>query len=204
APAAAAALAQCHELVGQKDKARDLYRSALATAGNDAAVLRAAAGFYLRAGQVPQAQEVLLRLTRHADRAAAAWARRTRAVLLAAEGDPAKAREALALLGGPDGGAAADPGEAVEDQRTRAKLLALQNSGSSRRAAANLLDGLIDRKVATPEDHLLAAQLHEAVGDWPRARQRYLGLLALPGGADPNAVVTAARSLLRHGEADGA
>jgi tetratricopeptide (TPR) repeat protein len=201
---AALALAACHELVGDKDRAAELYQAALGAARDDAATLRGAAAFYLRTNRVKEAQELLLRLSRHPDREASGWARRTRAVLLSAEGNPDKLAEALAQVGGASDGSPEGGQEAVANRRTRAQVLALQNSRPQRRAAAQILEGLIEEKVATPADHLLAAQLYEAVGDWSKARGRYLGLLAMPGGVGPDALAVAARSLLRHGDADAA
>jgi tetratricopeptide (TPR) repeat protein len=217
---AALPLAACHEAIGDRDRAAQLYQAAQDAAPNDAATLRAVARFYSRANRVKDAQELLARLARHPDRDAAGWARRARALLLSQDGSPESLKEALAQLADPVGGSpAGDGSEAVANRRTRAQVLALQNSRRQRRAAAQMLDALIEEKVSTPADHLLAAQLYEslaepfhdpdrrppgAAGDWAKARGRYLGLLALPGGETASSLATVARSLLRHGDADGA
>ena len=194
-PAAAATLAQCFELTGQNDRAREAYQTAIQHAGDDTAVLRAAAGFYLRTKQMQQAKGLLVRLRQKTtDRTAAAWARRTLAVLQA-EGDRTKVPEALALLEESDGGKAgpADPAETAQDQRARAQLLTIKNSPQARREAVTILDGLIARHFATPEDYLLAGQLYEAANDWPQARQLYLGVVGLRNDANPQSLTNAAQ-----------
>src|SRR5207248_2427465 len=134
---------------------------------------------YWTAGQVDRAEPALVRARDLAPTAPEAWVtlvqflvrpgHRARA---GTEADPPRARAA-----GPAGAARppADADDAAQDQRTGARRLASRNSGSSRRAAATIRDGLIGRQVAGPEDYYLAGQLHEAAGDWPRARQCYVG-----------------------------
>ncbi|HEY1376194.1 MAG TPA: tetratricopeptide repeat protein, partial [Gemmataceae bacterium] len=198
APTALPGLAQCHLAVGQKDRAAELYRAAVKGAGDNAAVLRAAAGFFLQAQRHQEAMDVLVRLSKHPDKAASGWALRVRSLLLAATHDPAKEREALALLDSTGGQpAAADSAEAVESQRVRAKVLALQKEPAKWRDAARILDGLIERKRALPEDYLLAAQLYEKLKEWPRARSLYARLVELTG-AGPAALADAARGFARH------
>jgi tetratricopeptide (TPR) repeat protein len=200
-PAAMPSLALCHELVGHTERARELYEAAIAKAGADMAVLRATAEFYLRTSRRQQAQQLLERLVTSESRDDRLWARRLLAPLLAADRSPAKLRKALDLLEGKDASPPGSP-EADKDQRTRALLLAGQDSAASRRAAARIFDDLIDRKVATPQDRLAAAQLYEQIGDWSRARQHYVGLLSQRETSDPNLLLVAARSLIRHNEPD--
>jgi tetratricopeptide (TPR) repeat protein len=213
APEAAAALAQCHEMVGQTDRARELYQVALRLPEDDAAVLRPAAEFFLRtSGNTPQAREVLERLSRirpaptargASDRSSARWARRWLALFTAA-GNPANVQEALKWLGDHQGPApAGDDEDAILDQRTRAQLLVLQGTGTARQQAIVILDDLIQRNRVTPEDYLLAGQLHEKFDNWPRAQQCYLALVKQER-VGPTTLAAAARFLLRHKEIDTA
>jgi tetratricopeptide (TPR) repeat protein len=206
APETRADLARCYELIDQSDRARELYQEALRATPDDPVLLRAVAKFYLRTGQSKLAQETLSRLIRTSDLSTRAWARRTKALMLAVGGSDAAAREALALLD--DAGDGSTPGpvdsaDKIEEQRTRAKLLALQTTAVSRRAAIKILEGLIERRVEGPQDYVLVGQLYEALNDWPRARQHYERLLALADITAPADLAGVARSMIRHGDADG-
>jgi tetratricopeptide (TPR) repeat protein len=131
-----------------------------------------------------------------------AQARRTLAYLLAISGDPKNAEEAMKLL--PGGGAIGSDPAGILDRRVRAQLLAIQHGSANRREALRIVEDLIAQKQGTPDDFLLAGQLHEILGDWPMARQRFLPLLEARSGTTAVHLAVAARSLLRHREIDSA
>jgi tetratricopeptide (TPR) repeat protein len=200
------ALAYCYEAVGPLDRAKSKYEEALAAGPADAATVQGAASFYLRTGQIRAAQPLLERLTRELKTQSpdlANWARRSLAILLAVQRDPARTSEALALLAS-DQWSATSNNDAVSLQRTRATVLAMQNGRQPRGQAVEILEGLIESRTAAPDDYFLAAQLHEALNNWPKARQRFLALLDLPGGDSPAHLIVCARSLLRHNETEEA
>jgi tetratricopeptide (TPR) repeat protein len=203
-PAVPLALARCYEVIDRADRAGEMYRTAVEAAPNDPAARRGAAEFCLRSGRFPEAEDHLKKLmevSRGKSPDTYASARRLLAYLQVLKGDPAGASKALALLGQDGSDPSRSQGvEAVMDRRTRAQLLALQNSRESRRDAVKVLEGLIEERLATPEDFFLAAQLYEVLGAWPKARQRFLGLLELPHEDTPLRLAVVARSLLRHGE----
>src|SRR5690606_37427051 len=109
----------------------------------------------------------------------ASWARRTRALLMAASGDPTKRREALQQLGPESAG---QGGLAVDELRARAQVLALQVDSESRRQAIRNMEQIVEQSAAgTPDDRYLLAQLLEADGQWSRAQQQMISLLGESG-----------------------
>jgi tetratricopeptide (TPR) repeat protein len=192
---ALAVVPYCLELLGRPDEADREYAGALALAEPPAAVLRSAAEFYLRYNAFPRAEPHLRRLLDvKAPTTDQTWARRKLAVGLALGGDHGGFQEALALL-------RQNPSwlteEAVENQRARAIVLAQAAHG--RAEAVRLLEALNERGALTLAERFLLAQLHDAGGDWPRARQHVLALLAAPHGKAPETLAFAVRGLVRHG-----
>ena len=203
------ALAQACEALGQPERAGKLYAEALKVHPDDLANLRAQATFQLRSNRPADAEPYLKRILDLGGATTdAAWARRVLASVLAARGGHRRTLQALEILGLSDAGAGGTGADtsSPEDMRARARILALQPIRVRRREAIALLERLSDRRLAKPEDILLLAQLDEADGDWPRARQRLLEL-AGERGANPESLAILIRALLRHGgieEARGA
>jgi cellulose synthase operon protein C len=200
---AALALARCYETIGDMQKAKELYDSALAANPEDLTVLRSVAGSYLNRGLFLDAEPHLQKIIALSIKAPddAAWAKRLLAIMKAAGGDYQQSRQALDLLGiADDAKRPAGPGTgSVEDQRARALVLAMQKGRRQRREAIALLEDLLGRVPPTPDDQLLLGQLYEAVGDWPRARKQMLSLLGSQG-EKPLYLATVAHALLRHEE----
>ena len=203
---AALALAQCHEAVGDADRARDLYQAALKAKPEDVATLRAVASFHLRGGRLGDAEPLLSRIIGiKGAMADAAWARRLLATVMAAGGDYQRSLKAVEILGLSDDAA---PGQARaevsdEDLRTKAKVLALRPGRADRRKAISVLEGVIGREPATADDLFLLAQLYEADGDWSKSRERMLKLLSSQG-KNPVLLAHYTRALLRHNRPDEA
>jgi tetratricopeptide (TPR) repeat protein len=202
-PKGLSALARINVQVGRADRASDLFRAAVAAAGDDADVVGPAALYYLTSGRHKEADELLRRLSESPDRNWAAQARYLRAATLAGRGgSDALVQEALALIDAP--GVDLSVAEKVQQKRARAHVLALQPFRNRRREAARILEDLIDQQVATPADQLLAAQLYESVDDLAKARVRYSGLLTMPGGDTPAILAAAGRFLVQNGDLHGA
>ncbi|MBL8798796.1 MAG: tetratricopeptide repeat protein [Planctomycetia bacterium] len=195
----AAALAAAHEALGQAATAQELYARALTARPDDAALLRGVAGFSLRRGALAEAMLHLRKLLTLQAQAPddAAWARRTLAVNLAAAGDYAQWQEALKLLGLREhGDLPRGDGENLDDQRARAVVLAAMKNRRQRQRAIGLLELIRDRQPLSAEEQFLLAQLHEAIGDWPKARQQFVQLLA--SHSRPRYLAHYIRSLQRH------
>ena len=203
---AALALARANAVLGRTDRARELYRKAQADRPADLRGRRGAATFYLGANAPAEAEPLLERIIDLGGAATdVAWARRVLASVMAARGDHRRTLRALEILGlSGDAGSPGSMGDRAspDDLRTKARILARQPTRTSRREAAGLLEGLIERRVARPDDLYLLAQLADADGDWPKARQRYLDVVNGPAGAAYLAPYI--RALLRHGQVDEA
>jgi tetratricopeptide (TPR) repeat protein len=201
---AAPDLARCYAEVGDTDRARALFRQALASKPDDLPTLRGAATLALAVGDAGEAKSYLLRVMDLKDKSPddAAWARRLLATVLSAGGAHLRAFE---LVGLADEGASYAPGpdEPVDEVRARAAVLANRNNRVARRAAIRILEFLGDQGLAIPDDRYRLAQLHEAEGSWQKAYAEIRDLLA---GDPPNQVYLAhaARTLLRHGQVDEA
>jgi tetratricopeptide (TPR) repeat protein len=198
-----AALAQCCELVGKLDEARELYEERLRAAPGDPALLRAAAFFDLRHGRAEEGKRRLRRiLDLDARSPEAAAARRVIWMVEATEGDYHKTEALIASMGagGPEG---RRDEESLEDLRARVLLLYMQGRRQDRQEAARLLEGLRQREPLTPVEQFLLARLYDTLGDWGKAKAEALSLLGKKGD-DLNVQAFYALALLRHGETDEA
>jgi tetratricopeptide (TPR) repeat protein len=193
-------LAQCYEAVGRIDRAAQQYQAALAACPDDVAVLRAFASFWLRSGQLAQAEPALRRMITNANAASAeaAWARRGLAVLLGTRGHR-QAQEAIKLI---DQNIACH-GKNSDDLRAMAVICAAQKNGAARRRAVDLFQELSDRQSLAPDDQFLLVRLFEDQGNWPKARE-HMQLLLAAEGHNPLYLAHCARMLLSRGEPDQA
>ena len=192
----ASTLAQCHEAIGRDDRAEALYREAEEAHPDDPAVLRPSAIFFLRTDRPEEARARLRTVIDKAkDPADSAWARRTLALDLIADGDRPRAREALDLI--------APLGDDPEDRRVAARVLVAQGDRRQARAAARELARLDDRGALADDDRALLARLDEADGDWPKAQERWRALLVSQPD-NPLYLARFADGLRRHGRADEA
>jgi tetratricopeptide (TPR) repeat protein len=202
-------LGLCYQIVGRHDRAEEVYRAELAAKPDDGPALRSLASFYLAVGRPADAEVHLRQLLALAARVPndAAWARHTLArVLIAGQSYP-RLREALALVGlAADGRAAAGQDSAessAEDRHVQILVLAAQPERQLRRAAIRRLEDLGEHEPLAVDDQFLLAGLYEAVGDWPKARQRMLDLLASHG-EDAGYLTAYINGLLRQHRADEA
>jgi tetratricopeptide (TPR) repeat protein len=197
-------LAHAYDTLGQKERARELYAAALKARPDDVAALRGSAVFALRTNRPPDAEAHLRRLLQKGKGDDAAWARRLLAVLLAVGRNYQQSREALAMLGLEDErtpGAA--PGASAADRRAQAMVLAAQSNPARRRQAIGILEELGRAQPLQPDEQLLLAQLYESVGQWARAREQLLSLLANHGD-EPKYLAHYASRLLSRGDVEGA
>lgn len=176
----ALALALAYGAVGNLPRANERLEEAIAAKPDDPAMLRVAVGFALGTGQTALAEGYLDRLTKQGGTANADEDRRLLAVLLAVSGDPEKRRRARELAGvsGDPSTYQLSPTAPAGDARSRAQVLALQVDHESKQAAIRLLEQLVSGTSGTPGDQFLLAQLYVAEGEWNRARERMVRLLA--------------------------
>jgi tetratricopeptide (TPR) repeat protein len=205
------ALAQCYEVCGNSVEAEKLYRSASDASPKDVSVLRAAANFRLRSGQVGKAEPLLRKiLNGEAGEASAGdreWARHGLALVLANGTDFERFREALHLEGlrlDANGQLVTERGreEGTEQQKNQARVLATQlGQRQFRQAAIELFSALEGKKTLLPPDRYILALLYEADGKWQRA-QAILRELANKPPASPQHIAQLVHSLLIHRDLD--
>jgi tetratricopeptide (TPR) repeat protein len=186
---AALPLALCYEAVGKLEPAREQYQRAVKDKPGDVLLHRALAAFYIRSGQVSEAEPILRKVIDRqlgATAADAAWARRALALALIGRGDYQKAFPLIGLRLETDGRISESPiapeDDPTDEQRIRAQVLATQMWREPRKKAITLLEELGRRRALLPDDQFLLAQLYVTDGDgaWPKARDM-LRLLTGPG-----------------------
>jgi tetratricopeptide (TPR) repeat protein len=189
-------LARCYENIGQRDQAEKLYQEAITARPDDLAVLQGTAGFYMRCGQPRKAEPYFRKLLAHrrVPDELIAWARRSLAMALASSKEPAKLFEAETLIDQNLKAYANRP----EDRRAKAMLLS--GKPARRQEAIDALQGLLRAGAATDGDRLLLAQLSEAAGNWPQAKEQFLTVLTSPGGDNAASLAHFISGLVRHGE----
>ncbi len=160
-------LAPCYEGLGKRKEAEEQHLVLLKGSPNDPTRLRSAAQFYLRGGQTKEAEPVLLRLTQlrqPGTEEAAAWGRRTLALVLASSGDYRRSGQALNLLA-----ENASRRNEPEDERARAMVQAMR-PGERQRSIKTLEESFV-RLPPTPYERFLLARLYEANRETDKAYQ---------------------------------
>ena len=190
-------LGPCYEAVGDREKARVHYEAS----GSDPAALQSVATFYLTGGELSKGVEVLRRLIAgSADSSTKRWARRKLALALAST-SVGNYRQNIDAEGLINTNVGEFPGD-LEDERILAIIKAIRPG--ARAESIKHLEALFLRSTAMPAEQFLLCRLYELDGDWPAANERYLGLLARPGGDDPFYIAHYARTLLRRKDAPAA
>jgi tetratricopeptide (TPR) repeat protein len=185
---AAIALAQCCEFMadyGVNDgaakakwytEAENWYEKDRVAHPDDLPVARRLADFFIRKRQFEKAESLLRAIRqqsggRNSDMVV--WANRMLALVLASGTDPKRLQEALTLVEPRNQVSQPDP----EDVRVLARVLEAQKTPEHRQRAIKVLQSLVTQGLATGDDRFFLAQLTEASGDWPRARELYRGVI---------------------------
>lgn len=189
------AMAQCYELLGQRDKAIARFQAVVKANPHEPGALRGAAQFYLTTGASEQSEPLLRSMLAPEAKAQATdliWARRNLALITGLKGDEKGLGEAITLL---DQNAAR--GETADDLRTRGMLFA--SRPARRREAIELFEKAEKVQPPRPDHEFILARLYEADGDWPKARERMLRLVGLKKD-NSGYIASFANSLIRRGE----
>jgi tetratricopeptide (TPR) repeat protein len=198
--------AQCHEVAGHRDRAKELYLAALEAHPKDIVTLRGAINFFVRTGQLRQAETYLQKAVELPDlsKEDATWAKQTLSLVLTSEQDPSKLDLALEVLGyhGEAAEKVAGSDRSAEEIRTIAVTLNTQKDPKKRQEAIRLMEELIARD-KSPEHRFLLARMLQDQGNWPKAKEQMLAILK-PGTSTPAYLAGYVAALLRHNEADQA
>jgi tetratricopeptide (TPR) repeat protein len=183
--AASLALAQCYQVLGNKDEAKKRYEAALAAHPDDVAVHRSAALFYLSLNDDKAKTTAISHLEKVIELGGktsreVAKAKRELAIVLASLGDFQQQQKALAVLGVVDKVDQVEVGEqeSVETVRARVAILAAQPGFQPKRQAVETLERLQRRQPLEVGEQFLLAQLYESTGEGKKARAQLVSLLS--------------------------
>lgn len=193
-------LAKCYEILQDRTLAEQHYVKAVKAAPNDLMVNQTIASFYIRDNKPQEALKYLDTIGREGGKAKEPaqqqivdWARRARAVAIAADGSWEHFQEADALLRQSEAEAS------TSDLLLRVGLLAQRSEPSSMRTALKLLEELQTRQPLTAPEQATMAGLYERVGEWGKAKDLMLNILAQPD-PDPSHYLLLVEMMLRNGE----
>jgi tetratricopeptide (TPR) repeat protein len=196
----AAALARVYEAIDRGDLAGQQYEESARSPSDDFLLLRQAAAFHLRMDQPGRAEVYLRHLLEPkvgAPEEYTAWARRQLAFLLAVETGTPRRNEALALV---DQNLQERPNSQAD---VRARSLVQASRPDQYRDALRRFEASLKDLPASPGELLVLADLYGAAGEWGRAREQTLSLLALDG-HNPQYLAHHVRSLLGDGRVEEA
>ncbi len=208
----ATALAQLHELVGDKQAAERFYQAAAEEKRNDVAPLRQLAEFYFRQARsgerkdfmegVRRADPYLQRIVEVTSNAQdmqslreLAWARRSQAEIMAATGVYEDVIRATQLIEKN----ARDGKLAPEDIQAIVQMLSKRPEPESRAKSVRLIEQLAAQRSLTAREQLVLGQLNEIQGNWSRAKELMVSSLTQQGN-DPEAMLAFVQALTKHGE----
>ena len=177
-------LAQSYERVGDKTLAEENYRAMLAKKPKDLGMMRMLAAYYLRTDQVDKGREQLSAILAQpaatdpkvtdADRENIAWARRGMAQIVAQQGDYHSLQDAIKMLEANRVKGKMPP----EDMLLAAGMLAKRPDYSSRVQALKWLEQVQAERTLSPDEQFVMAHLYEETGDWSKARDTVVNVLA--------------------------
>jgi tetratricopeptide (TPR) repeat protein len=199
-------LAQCYEALSDPVRAERSYLQAVAAKPRDIVVNKMIANFYLRTTKSDRATKYLEAILKEGaaaqsddDKKIVAWARRAKAVLIAADGSWQGFQQAEAIILENDEEIRKNGGEpTTADLLLRITLLAERTEPSSLRSALALFEELQNRQPLQVSEQAKLARLYERVGQWPKAKEMMQSILASRD-PDPTHFLAYAQMLLRNG-----
>ncbi len=186
------ALAPAFEMLGQPEEAQRHYEAVLALKPDDPETLGSVAGFHVRTGHWPKAEECLrkmMQLRPATNEFGHAWARRHLAIVLAASGTYAKYREALTLL-------SENQPATLDDELALGVVQATQPD--QRDQAIALLEKVHQQRPLRWREMLVLARLHDAGGNREKA-MACLVQLVQSDPSDPIPLAYLVELLTKHG-----
>lgn len=198
---AAGLLGLCYEMLGQLPMAQHYFEMALAARPGDPAALRDLAAFFLLLKNHSRAEPLLNQLLAISpsdddDNSHIAWARRTKAKLLAASGRYAEYLAAIDLI---EANTPAGGGMLAEDALLMASLALGRRDLASLDDVIERIDGARRGRALTVAEQFALARLYERCGRWSECEEIMTPLI---GAAGDNEQMIAAwcEMKLRHGD----
>ena len=176
---AALALAQCYEIIDQRDKAKVQYEAARDAKPDDMPTIKSIVLFYLNSKNADDMQQAETMLNRILDGKVKGelqdvmWARRQMAQIYLSKGDYKSSEQAKSLI---DQNLADMPKSEV-DARIRIQFDLRDPKAESVLQARKNLESRVAGQNATPDERLELARLYISLGDWTNANKLYRGLI---------------------------
>jgi len=192
------AIAQCHDAIGNADAAEKKYDEAAAAFPQDAAVVRAAADFFVRHRKSAKAEPLLRKFVGgdvKAEESNLVWARRQLAAIHAERHTYQDLKKAEELIEQNRAGAQTT----VNDLQMLARLYAADPSRAKRVEAIGIFEELIRTQTASDADRLALAQLYLADNNWAKAGA-LMRSLASDNAKNPAYLAIYIENLLKRGE----
>jgi len=188
-------LAACLEILGKTDEAGQQYTLALQKKPDAIGIVRSAAAFHMRHGDLGKAADQLVRIVNGQVQGTSQQVAESRADLARVRADQEGYQNLLEAVRLVDQNLAAAPLSA-DNLRLKARLLAAHPQLAKRREAVAIYEKLAeDQMNAAAEDRFRLAQLYLALGDWTKARRQLLAVLSTQGN-QPQYLAAYARGLL--------
>jgi cellulose synthase operon protein C len=201
-------MAQGYEMLAQGSQAERAYLEALELHPNDIPVLRHAATFFLRTQRDQIASDYLDRILKKdvpagdKDADNVRWARRTKALILAAKGDYKNFAAAVKLV---DQNADPNGNLNAEDLLLKINVLAKRGDRTSRNQAITLLTKLKEKRQLSASEQYNLARLYDLGGNWTEARREMLEVVSRSGNTENvDHLAAYATMLIRHDEVQDA
>ena len=190
-----------HETIGDREKATEYFRAAVAASPTVAELRIVVADFFLRTGNLREADEHLTRLLDPEFKAAEVavnWARVRQALSVAARGGYDDTTQALRQLSE----ARKKEGQTSQDNlRSEIAILSRRFTPADRLALVKALEELERQGFAQSQDRFRLAQACELAKDWPKATAVMQKLLAAEP-SQPAYLAWYAAALLRNAKGD--
>ncbi len=195
-------LGSLYERVGDVAEAEHYYTAALQEKPDDPATVQKMVDFFIASQQadksIPYLDGIIAK-NAQADANQVAWARRTRAAIIAAPRDYEHAMEAIKLIEQN----AKNGKHSPEDIQAMVNLLVNRTEPESRANAIRLLELLKQQRALLPSEQTALGQLYERMGNWREGKELMLSAISRQNN-NPDMLIAFANMLLRHEEYDDA
>ena len=195
-------LGSLYEKVGDVAEAEHYYSTALQEQPDDAATVHQIVDFFIASQQVDKSIPYLdgiIAKNAQADANQVAWARRTRAAIIAKPRDYEHVMEAIQLIEQN----AKNRKLSQEDIQAMVNLLVNRTEPESRARAIQLLEQLKQQRALQPAEQIALGQLYERKGNWREGKEMMLSAISRQNNS-PDMLIAFANLLVQHGEFDDA
>jgi len=195
-------LGSLYEQAGDIVQAEHYYTIALEEKPDDPVTVQKLVDFFIASQQVDKSIPYLdgiIAKNAEADASQVAWARRTRASIIAGQRDYEHVMEAVKLIEQN----AKNGKNSPEDIQAMVNLLVNRTEPESRTRAVQLLEQLKQQRALLPAEQIALGQLYERMGKWREGKELMLSAISRQNNS-PDMLIAFANLLVQHEEYDDA